>query len=171
MEKRGRSFVGVWVEKVSSEVCLYERVGIRVGEHGGVGQWRLTFSTEMSFLNCNAQSVLESRESSRSIHGLKHQTTDIAHGITVDMYEPTSLRRNDLLLLGLSNINERKRMLGRTGPYGDSIYPHLSNVFSSHRNANMTERQMQTNQAYKSIRVSIEWNYGVIANLFTYFFL
>jgi hypothetical protein len=32
----------------------------------------------------------------KSIHGLKHQTFDCAYGMTVDMYGPTSLRRNDL---------------------------------------------------------------------------
>jgi len=28
----------------------------------------------------------------KSIHGLKHQTLDIAHGFTIDMFGPTSLR-------------------------------------------------------------------------------
>jgi len=40
----------------------------------------------------------------KSIHGLKHQTVDIAHGFTVSMYGPTSVRRNDLKLLGLSQV-------------------------------------------------------------------
>jgi hypothetical protein len=35
----------------------------------------------------------------KSMHGLKHQTVDNAFGFTVDMYGPTSLRRNDLALL------------------------------------------------------------------------
>ena len=35
----------------------------------------------------------------KSIHGLKHQTFDIAYGMTVDLYGPHSLRRNDLRLL------------------------------------------------------------------------
>ena len=43
----------------------------------------------------------------KSVHVLKHQTTDIAFGCTVDMIGPTSLRRNDNTLLRLSNINDR----------------------------------------------------------------
>jgi hypothetical protein len=43
----------------------------------------------------------------KSNHGLKHQTVDLAHGFTIDMYGPTSLRRNDLRLFGLSHINAR----------------------------------------------------------------
>jgi len=34
----------------------------------------------------------------KSIHGLKHQTVDNAYGLTVDMYGPATLRRNDLAL-------------------------------------------------------------------------
>jgi len=45
----------------------------------------------------------------KSVHGLKHQTVDCAYGLTVDMYGPTSLRRNDVVLLRDSRINDRLR--------------------------------------------------------------
>ena len=35
----------------------------------------------------------------KSLNGLKHQTVDSAYGFTVDLFGPTSLRRNDLTLL------------------------------------------------------------------------
>jgi hypothetical protein len=35
----------------------------------------------------------------KSLNGLKHQTVDNAYGFTVDLFGPTSLRRNDLTLL------------------------------------------------------------------------
>jgi hypothetical protein len=61
----------------------------------------------------------------KSIHGLKHQTVDLAHVFTIDMYGPTSLRRNDLRLFGLSRINARMAALQDEGEqvtgYGDSI--------------------------------------------------
>ena len=41
------------------------------------------------------------------MHGLKHQTIDSAHGMTVDIYEPTSLSRNDITLVRDSKINDR----------------------------------------------------------------
>ena len=43
----------------------------------------------------------------KSVHGLKHQTIDSAHGMTVDIYGPTSLRRNDITLVRDSKINDR----------------------------------------------------------------
>ena len=43
----------------------------------------------------------------KSLNGLKHQTVNNAGGFTEDMYGPTSLRRNDLILLRDSNINDR----------------------------------------------------------------
>jgi hypothetical protein len=110
----------------------------------------------------------------KSIHGLKHQTVDIAHGFTIDMFGPTSLRRNDLFLLGKSRLTQRLAELfaGEAIPYnvyGDSIYPHLPHLRSSWRGVNgITDEQKAENNAYKSVRISIEWNYGVTSNLFQY---
>jgi hypothetical protein len=108
----------------------------------------------------------------KSIHGLKHQTFDNAYGITMDMHGPTSLRRNDLRLLGHSQLNRRLAELGnntnRLGAYGDSIYPHLSHISSSWRTPNNTPRQVDENNGYKSVRISIEWNYMVTGNIFGY---
>ena len=107
----------------------------------------------------------------KSIHGLKHQTVDIAHGFTIDMFGPTSLRRNDLFLLGKSRLIHRLTELfaGENIPYsvyGDSIYPHLPHLLSSWRSVNgITAEQAQENNAYKSVRISIEWNYGVTSVL------
>jgi len=47
----------------------------------------------------------------KSVHGLKHQTVDSAFGMTLDMYGPYSLRKNDLKLLAFSRINARLRDL------------------------------------------------------------
>ena len=52
--------------------------------------------------------------------------------------------------------------------YGDSIYPHLSHIFSSFRQEELTDRQARHNAKLKSVRISIEWNYGATANLFGY---
>ncbi|KAJ1425468.1 hypothetical protein B484DRAFT_464478 [Ochromonadaceae sp. CCMP2298] len=45
--------------------------------------------------------------------GLKHQTVDNAWGMTVNMYGPTSLRRYDTTLLGLSDINVSTVLVGQ----------------------------------------------------------
>ena len=101
-----------------------------------------------------------------SIHDLKHQTVDSAYGFTMDMYGPTTVRRNDLSLLRESSLENRLHTLfandvDKFKVYGDSIYPHLTYITSSHRSQNLTRRQKDENYFYKSVRISIEWNYGV----------
>ena len=87
----------------------------------------------------------------KSVHGLKHQIVDIAHGFTIDMYGPTSLRRNNLVLLRESNINHRVPILQIGEPdmqlkiFGGSIYPHLSHVYAYRKGQNLTEAQRAFN--------------------------
>ena len=109
----------------------------------------------------------------KSIHGLKHQTFDCAYGMTVDMFGPYSLRRNDLKLLRDSRLNQRMRELQvgalmQLTVYGDSIYPRLSHLRSSWRDKNLEQWQKIENRAFTSTRISIEWNYMVTGNLFSY---
>jgi len=104
----------------------------------------------------------------KSIHGLKHQTADAAHGLTVDMCGPTALRRNDLTLLRMSDLNDR---LGRlTGLYifGDSAYKTQSNISTYIKKESMPVGWDHWNYAMKTVRISIEWNYGYTASLFAY---
>ena len=121
--------------------------------------------------NCNIQRAFYNGW--KSIHGLKHQTLDTAHGFTIDMFGPTSVRRNDLFLLGESRVNDRLAELQinnsiQMQAYGDSIYPHLGHIKSSWRQSELDELQKQENHAYKSVRISIEWNYMNTANVFSY---
>ena len=109
----------------------------------------------------------------KSIHGLKHQTCDIAHGFTIDMYGPTSLRRNDLTLLRLSNLNDRMAAVQVGSPiqcigFGDSIYPLRSHLRTYWSADPIPPREERANHGYKSVRISIEWNYGHTSNLFHY---
>ena len=109
----------------------------------------------------------------KSIHGLKHQTMDLAFGITADMYGPHSLRRNDLKLLRLSRLNTRLRELQvnanvQLRVYGDSIYPRLSHLHSCWRRSNAVPWQVAENRLYSKVRISIEWNYATTSNLYRY---
>ena len=58
----------------------------------------------------------------KSIHGLMFQTVDNSLGFTIDIYGPSSLRRNDLRLFRASNINDRMRNAGNWIVFGDSAY-------------------------------------------------
>ena len=106
----------------------------------------------------------------KSIHGLKHQTVDNAFGMTVDMYGPASVRRNDLELLRLSNINDRMVALTNHIIFGDSAYKPRSRVRSYYHadEENPIANFVRWNAAMKKIRISIEWNYGYTATLFRY---
>ena len=109
----------------------------------------------------------------KSIHGLKHQTVDCAYGMTVDLFGPWSLRKNDCRLLSQSQINRRLRELQIDRPnqikiFGDSAYPTMSHVRSYISHPNITDEEKLWNHKFKSVRISIEWNYMVTASLFQY---
>ena len=92
----------------------------------------------------------------------------IAHGFTVHLFGPTSLRRSDLKLLELSHINEKLAALGVWFAFGDSVYPYLSNIRTYYKHQQRTQRQKMENRYFKSVRIAIEWSYGATANLFAY---
>jgi hypothetical protein len=93
--------------------------------------------------------------------------------MTIDMFGPTSLRRNDLHLLRQSEINTRLLNLQRGRGfqltiYGDSIYPRLSHLHTSWRQRGATAAQKKENKAYSKVRIAIEWNYMITASLYSY---
>lgn len=90
-ETTGPQQVGMFIDCNCMEVC---RVG---GGPRGDGP-------DAERWECNIQRAFYNGW--KSIHGLKHQTVDTAHGFTVSMYGPTSVRRNDLKLLGLSQVSK-----------------------------------------------------------------
>ena len=105
----------------------------------------------------------------KSLNGLKHQTVDNAYGFTVDLYGPTSLRRNDLTLLRESNINDRQAELQRGCEdqymtFGVSAYKRRSHLTSYY--CDIDELNRRWNRRMKRVRISIEWNYGTTASLF-----
>lgn len=105
----------------------------------------------------------------KSQHGLKHQTVDNVYGITVDMFGPTSLRRNDNTLLAQSNLVNRLAAVGETTAMGDSAYTRMSNLTTYYKgDQGDVEIFNLWNKGMKSVRVSIEWNYGYTATLFKY---
>ena len=104
----------------------------------------------------------------KSVHGLKHQTVDLANGLTMDMYGPHSLRRNDLYLLRESKINNLMKALTELYIFGDSAYTTQSNITSYWAKEHLPNGFEKWNSAMKSVRISIEWNYGYTASLFKY---
>jgi hypothetical protein len=93
---------------------------------------------------------------------LKHQTVDIAHGITIDMHGPMSLRRNDLTVLRESKIVYRLQaiQLGHENQYvlfGNSAYKKQSHLTSYFKDDTQIEEHAEWNKRLKHVRISIEW--------------
>ena len=88
-DSTGPQRVGMMIDCNCMEIC---RVGGGPrGDGADAERW-----------HCNIQRAFYNRW--KSIHGLKHQIVDIASGFTIAMYGPTSVRRNDLKLRGLSQV-------------------------------------------------------------------
>jgi len=109
----------------------------------------------------------------KSQHGLKHQTIDIAHGITCNLFGPMSLRRNDLLLLGESGVLGKLEELfagseQKITVFGDSAYPITDNLTTYVPYELATRQQKEHNKRLKSVRESIEHNYALTKSLFRY---
>lgn len=109
----------------------------------------------------------------KSCNGLKHQTVDDAFGFTCDCYGPTSLRRNDLTLLRLSDINDTFTILQLESDidyiiFGDSAYKRQSHIRSYFSVTEEVPDSALFNRRMKRLRISIEWNYGHQASLFRY---
>jgi hypothetical protein len=143
-------------------------VGGGPAEEGGANSIRWDESIQRAFYN-----------GWKSIHGLKHQTVNSAYGVVVDMEGPWTLRRNDLALLRISNINERMRELQAEEDeqfiiFGDSAYKRLSHIATYLNASNDAPGQIPVecrkafNGCVKKLRISIEWDYGHTASLFKY---
>jgi hypothetical protein len=98
---------------------------------------------------------------------------DNAFGITVDMHGPMSLRQHNTTLLRESDINRRFHDL-QVGDkeqlqiFGDSAYRLKSHMRSYFIAKELVNGWAKWNGAMKSVRISIEWNYGYRASLFKY---
>jgi hypothetical protein len=86
----------------------------------------------------------------KSWHGLKWQSSDLPNGMTADMLGPRSLRRNNLHLLEWSQLEQRMMHDCLSNSpidyliYGDSIFPQLEHIRSSHKGDNLTDRELAT---------------------------
>lgn len=104
-------------------------------------------------------------------HGLSFQSVVFPNGMIGDLHGPQPGRRHDAFLLRKSGLNSRLASLqegyefqGRV--YGDAAYPMLSHVDRGFRGANLTDAQKAYNMALSTVRISVEWQFGVITSIF-----
>jgi len=116
-------------------------------------------------------------------HGLKVLTVVLPNGLIGGLYGPVSARENDISMQNLSNLNQELMLLQpdvmearENGEdmlyyslYGDLIFPLLNCIVSRHRRPLLgvrTPREEAENAAMRSLRVSVEWPYETVTNLF-----
>ena len=107
----------------------------------------------------------------KSVHGLKHQTVDSAFGLAIDIFGPTSLRKNDVTLLRESKINERVQRECQTLDYEYAIFGDSAYRTYTHLRSYMPSNSIETrrwNGRIKSVQISIEWSHMATASLFKY---
>jgi hypothetical protein len=88
--------------------------------------------------------------------------------MTVDMAGPTSLHRNDLALLRLSQINDRMAAMQEGEPdpltfFEDSAYHIDTHCRSYFKVLERVPDYAKWNRDMKMVRISIKWNYGYTA--------
>jgi hypothetical protein len=114
---------------------------------------------------------------------LKVLTVALPNGLIGGLYGPVSARENDIGTLNLSNLNQELMLLQpdvmearenredmlHYSLYGDSIFPLLNCIVSWHHRPLLgvrTPREEAENAAMRSLRVSVEWQYETVMNLF-----
>ena len=91
--------------------------------------------------------------------------------LSICSFGPTSLSRNDLFLLGKSRLISAWRSSLPEKLFLTvcmvTVYILIYRIYGAGVNG-ITDEQKAENNAYKSVRILIEWNYGVTSNLFQY---
>ncbi|CAN0156310.1 unnamed protein product, partial [Pylaiella littoralis] len=105
-------------------------------------------------------------------HGLAWQSVVFPHGM-MEIWGPEVGRRHDALLLARSGFNGRLANLQAGNPaqykvFGDAAYPIISHVDRGFRGANLTYAQRTYNRQLSKIRVSVEWQFGKVVQMFPF---
>lgn len=107
---------------------------------------------------------------------MKWQTVDLPNGMNFHVWGPISVRHNDLNSLYDSEINRliAELQLGEDFQfviYGDSayIYVNSSHIRARHNNNPNSVRHILENRSMSSCREVIEWDYGDIGTMWSYF--
>ena len=113
----------------------------------------------------------------KRLHALKFQSVALPNGNIANLYGPVEGRRHDAALLRESNLLadlERIAYKPSGEPlclYGDPAYPLRPQLMGSYRQGDvsvLTEEMKEFNKAMSSVRISVEWLFGDVANYFKF---
>ena len=115
----------------------------------------------------------------KRIHALKFQSVSTPDGIIAHLYGPVEGRRHDAFLLadsGLLPQLEAHMNRPNAAPdtpavyslYGDPAYPLRAHLLCPFRGAALTDAQQQFNAQMSAVRVTVEWEFGKMLQLFAF---
>jgi len=102
----------------------------------------------------------------KRVHGLKYQGIITPDGLFSHFFGPYEGRRHDITVLRESKVEEittEARNLGYY-VYGDPAYRSRNGFISPYDSAALTPDQQTFNQKMSSVRVAVEWGFGIILN-------
>lgn len=86
------------------------------------------------------------------VHGIKKQGMGMVNGMAFNVSKGYSCRRNDMHLLGDTDMNSKLEEATEYMCFGDSAYPHMTRITSR----NYVEEFEDINRALMGCRISIE---------------
>jgi hypothetical protein len=102
-------------------------------------------------------------------HCVKYQSVTTPDGIISHMFGPVAGRHHDLFVLlqsQLANILSGDDRFTNYIIYGDPGYTYSSILCCPFKGSALSPEQLEFNKAMSSVRVSVEWSFGIITNLF-----
>ena len=103
----------------------------------------------------------------KRFHYLKYQGVVAPNGIIIDLSGPAIGIRHDLRMMGESNIVSRLPDPLLWSVYGDPAYYHAEKVVAGFPGAILNDEQNNFNRRMSKARISDEWSFGGILNLWT----
>ncbi|ETW01633.1 hypothetical protein H310_06264 [Aphanomyces invadans] len=106
-------------------------------------------------------------------HALKYQAVTSPDGIIVHLHGPEPGSRHDAYLLARSGLVEKlqsKLVVSGTRYviYGDPAYGVNDVIVSGFKGAKLNEHEAEFNRRMSAVRVSVEWGFGIVRNLWTF---
>ena len=107
------------------------------------------------------------------VHGLKFLGVTLPNGLLGYLGVPAAGRHNDCFLVSESDLVEQvtaihadfaEPLRSRLCLFGDSIFAIQPGMKRIHKGANLTDVQRAENLAMSSLRITNEWDFGVVAN-------
>lgn len=101
------------------------------------------------------------------------QSVEAPKVLIAHMFGPMEGRRHDAFMLAQSGLQENLiHITKRNGdPYvlcGNPAYGLTQNILAPFRGAQLTAHEMQFNKRMSKVRISVEWGFGKISQLFAF---